>query len=56
MTFKIGFEFIDFDIEGIKLLFNLNGLVTNNVDNIFFNFINFLLSFIKSTFCSFDGL
>lgn len=48
---KIGLElclkFVDFDSEGVEFLLDFDGLITNDVDDILLDFIDFLLSLVE---------
>lgn len=47
---ELGLEFINFNAKGVKFLLDFNCFVSNDVNDVLFDLINFLFSFVKSTF------
>lgn len=47
---ELSFELIDLYPKGIKLLLDLDGLISNDIDDILFDLIDFLLSLVESAF------
>lgn len=56
MGFELVLKLLDSKSEGIQFLFNLDSLITDNVDNVLFYFIHLLLSLVKSPFRRLDSL
>ena len=53
---KLSLEVVDLHSEGIKFLLDLDGLITNNVDDVLLDFGNLLLSLIEPDFRSLNSL
>ena len=56
VSLELCLELVDLDSESIQFLFDLNSLITDNIDDVFLDLIDLLLGLVETSLSSFDGL